>query len=816
MNGLLQDFRYALRQLRKNPGFTAVAVLTLALGIGANTAIFSVIESVMLRALPYADAKRLVLIQDAQDPENAGFLLKDIDALRSQARSFSDIAFYFRDSGFSNVTLSNGAEPESVQGAFASSNLFSVMGVAPALGRVFSSDEESRREHVVILSHGLWARRFGSTPSAVGQYLHINGEPFQIIGVMPQTFQFPARDQQFWAPITTNHYWGDPSLNKIDPSHSRYAYERWQAVGRLTGSVSLARAQAELGTVFFRLSQADPDPNRGSGITAIPLRVVLSENTRLALIILFAAVAFVLLISCSNVANLVLARRASREREIAVRSALGAGRSRLARQFLTESAVLALISGAMGLGVASFGLHFLIAFAPPGIPRIEEAGLDGGVLAFTIAISFMSAMAFGLAPAWKSSNTDPIESLRAGIAVAGRSRKRTRSALVISELAIALVLLAGSGLLIRSFVALRAVDPGFEPRRVLTVNVSPPPGTPESRNALYNAVLERVRSIPGIEAAGEADSLFELGNLSNLGLRAIEGRMPEPRDQWTPLSWASVRGDYFQAMGATLLRGRYFGPDDGPHSPLVAIIDESMARRYWPGEDPIGKRFKGQDARGQKDDWLTVVGVVHDMRRSGLEKNPIPHVFEPATQAIDGDRTSYLIVRTAGDPRSIAGELRAVVRGTNSTAIISGVTTLERELDEQLSPRRFQTSVLGIFSAVALGLAAFGLFGLMHYSVLQRTKEIGIRTALGSRRIDIFRLVLTEAAKLALSGIAIGLCGAFVLTRFIASLLFGVRTIDAVTFAASSLVLMIFALLASWLPARRAAKVDPMVALRYE
>jgi predicted permease len=816
MNGLLQDLRYALRQLRKSPGFTTVAVLTLALGIGANTAVFSVVEAVMLRTLPYADANQLVLIQDSQDPEKAGFLLKDIDALRSQTRSFSDIAFYYRDSGFSNVTLTNGAEPESVQGAFASSNLFSVMGVAPALGRVFSSDEETRREHVVILSHGLWARQFGSTPDAVGRYLQVNGEPFQIIGVMPQTFQFPARDQQFWAPITTNRYWGDPSLNNVDPSHSRYAYERWQAVGRLAGSVSLARAQAELGTVFSRISQADPDPNRGSGITAAPLRVVLSGNTRLALFILFVAVAFVLLITCSNVANLVLARRASREREIAVRSALGAGRTRLAREFFTESAVMALISGAMGLGFASLGLHFLIAFAPPGIPRIEEAGLDGGVLAFTIAISFMSAVAFGLAPAWKSSNVDPSESLRAGIAVAGQSRKRTRSALVISELSIAVVLLAGSGLLVRSFVALRAVDPGFEPKRVLTVNVSPPPGTPESRNALYNAVLERVRSIPGIEAAGEADSLFELGNLSNLGLRAIDGRMPEPRDQWTPLSWASVRGDYFQTMGATLLRGRYFGPDDGPHSPLVAIIDESMARRYWPGEDPIGKRFKGQDARGLKDDWLTVVGVVHDMRRSGLEKNPIPHVFEPSTQAIDGDRTSYLIVRTAGDPRSIASELRAVVRGISSTAIISDFTTLEQELDEQLSPRRFQTSVLGIFSAIALGLAAFGLFGLMHYSVVERTKEIGVRSALGARRIDIFRLVLTEAAKLASLGIAIGLCGAFVLTRFIASLLFGVRPIDGLTFAASSLLLMIFALLASWLPARRAAKVDPMVALRYE
>ncbi len=815
MSGLLQDLRYALRQFRKSPGFTATVAITLALGIGANTAIFGVIEAVMLRALPYADAKRLVLIQDSQDPENGGLLLKDINALRTQARSFSDIAFYYRDSGFSNVTLTNGVQPESVQGAFASSNLFSVMGVAPALGRVFGSDEEARREHVVILSHGLWARRFGLTPDIVGQYLQINGEPFQIIGVMPQTFQFPARDQQFWAPITTNHYWGDPSLNKIDPSHSRYAYERWQAVGRLTGGVSLASAQAELGTVFSRLSQADPDPNRGSGITAAALRVVLSGNTRLALIILSVAVAFVLLISCSNVANLVLARGASREREIAVRSALGAGRSRLARQFLTESVVLAMISGVMGLGLASIGLHFLIAFAPPGIPRIDEAGLDGGVLAFTIAISLISAIAFGLAPAWKSSNTDPSESLRAGIAVAGQSRKRTRSILVISELSLAVVLLAGSGLLVRSFVALRIVDPGFEPKHVLTLNVSLSSGTPESRNAQYDAVLERVRSIPGIEAAGETDSLFELGNLSNLGLRAIEGRMPEPRDHWTPLSWVSVRGDYFQSMGVPLLRGRYFGPDDGPRSPLVAIIDESMARRYWPREDPIGKRFKGQDARGQTDDWLTVIGVVRDMRRSGLEKNPVPHVFEPSTQAIDGDRTSYLVVRTADDPRSIAAEVRTVVRGISSTAIISDVATLESVLEEQLSPRRFQTSVLGIFSAIALGLAAFGLFGLMHYTVVQRAKEIGIRSALGARRIDIFRLVLTDAAKLALSGIAIGLCGAFVLTRFIASLLFGVRPIDALTFAGSSLLLMISALLASWLPARRAAKVDPMVALRY-
>jgi putative ABC transport system permease protein len=354
---------------------------------------------------------------------------------------------------------------------------------------------------------------------------------------MPQTFQFPARDQQFWAPITTNPHWGDPSLNKVDPSHSRYAYERWQAVGRLADGMSPAAARAELKTVFLQLSQADPDPNRGSGIVVTPLRVVLSGNTRLSLVVLFVAVAFVLLISCSNVANLVLARGASRECEIAVRSALGAARSRIARQFLTESVLLAAISGAIGLGFAFIALHFLIAFAPPGIPRIAEARLDGGVLAFTTAISMFSAVIFGLAPAWKSSEADPSESLRSGIAVAGTMRKRMRSALVISEMSLAVVLLAGAGLLVRSFLALRAVDPGFEPKHVLTLNISLPSGTSQSRDALYNAVLDRVRNISGIEAVGEVDSLFELGNVSNLGLRAIQGRAPESRDHWTPLSW---------------------------------------------------------------------------------------------------------------------------------------------------------------------------------------------------------------------------------------------------------------------------------------
>jgi len=816
MNGLVQDLRYALRQLRRSPGFTAVVVITLALGIGANTAVFSAIEAVMLRALPYSNPKQLALLTDSQDPENGGFLLKDVHSLQFQGRSFSDIAFYYRDSGFSNVTLTSQPEPESVQGAFVSSNLFSVMGVAPALGRVFTSDEEVRREDVVVLSYPLWTRRLNRSPDAIGRFLQISGTSYQIVGVMPATFQFPGRDQQFWAPITTNRYWDDPSLTQFDPSHSRYAYERWQAVGRLTDDTDFARAQVELNTIFSRLSQADPDPNRGSGITVAPLRVVLNGSTRLALIVLFVAVLFVLLISCSNVANLVLARSASREREIAVRTALGAGRSRLARQLLTESAVIALFSGIAGLVLASVSLHALISFAPPGIPRMDEARLDAGVLAFTVAVSLLAAIAFGFAPAWKLSRKDPHESLRTGIDLEKHSRIGTRSALVVTQFALAVVLLAGAGLLVRSFLALRAVDPGFQPQHVLTMKVSLASGTPDSRNAYYDAVVERVRVLPGFQAVGEVDTLFELGSMSNLGLRAIEGRTPEPRERWAPLSWVSVRGNYFRAMGTPLLRGRYFDATDGSHSAVVAIVDESMARRYWPKEDPIGKRFKGQDARGQNDDWLTVVGVVRDMRRSGLERDPIPHVFEPSTQAIDGDRTAYLIVRTTGDPRTVAGELRSSVRGLSHTAILSGVTTLEQELDEQLSPRRFQTLLLGAFSAVALGMSAFGILGLMHYSVAQRTREIGIRAALGARPKDILRLVLSWATKLALWGVAVGLCVAAVLTRFMASLLFGVRAIDPATFIGAPLILVVVALVASCIPARRATKVDPMMALRYE
>jgi len=816
MASLFQDIHYGLRSLARSPGFTAIAVISLAIGIGANTSIFSVIEAVVLRSLPYRDPNRLVLLADSQDSEDGGFLYKDLESLKSESQTLQDIATYYRDSGFSRVTLAGATGPLSVQAAFTSANLFPLMGVPPILGRVFTAQEEKRKDRVVVLSHGLWMNQFGPSPDVVGKTLQIDGFSFQVIGVMPATFQFPARDQQFWAPITTNHFWGDPALTTTNPGNSSGFYQRWQAIGRLKRGVDLRQAQIELGTIFARLRQADNDPNRGEAVSLLPLRVTLSGNTRLAFIVLFTAVGFVLLIACSNVANLLLARGARREREIAVRAALGANRGRLVRQLFTESVLLASFSGGLGLMLVPLGVRSLVALAPADIPRLHEAGVDGGVLAFTLGISFLAAVLFGLVPAWKISGTiEPLNSFGKGIA-ASIVLKRTHGFLVVAQFAVATVLLTGAGLLVRSFLAVEAVDPGFQPEQILTMNISVPGATPERTNDLYGTVLERARGLPGVQAAGAVDSLFDLGNLYNLGLRSVEGRTSEPKERWTPLRWAAVRGDYFQAMGVQFLRGRYFTAQDGPNSPLVAIIDESMARRYWPNENAIGKRFKGQDPRGKSDDWLTVVGIIRDMRRSGLERGPIPHVYEPYTQAIDGYRTSDLVVRFIGASGALAQPLRSVVREIDHTAILSSVTTMEQQLSEQLSPRRFQTTLLTIFSLVALLLAGVGIYGLLHYSVAQRTHEIGIRMALGAHPREVVKLVVKDGAKLAVAGLVIGVIAAATVTRFMKSLFFGVASTDPVTFVCVLILLMMVALLACYIPARRAARVDPTVALRYE
>jgi len=815
---LWQDLRYGLRMLGKNRGFSAVAILTLALGIGANTAIFSVVKAVLLRPLPYGDPSHLALVVDAQEPQDGGLLYRDFESCKSQSTSFEDLAVYYRDSGYSRVTLTAAAEPESVQGAFVSANFFPLMGVSPLLGRAFTPQEEAGHERVVLLSYALWMRRFGGSPQAIGKTLQIDGMNSQVIGVMPASFQFPARDQQFWAPITTNPFWGDAALStNIDPRHTRLFYARWQVVGRLKSGASIQQAQAEMDTIYARIARADPDENRGTGIKVVPLRVNLSGNTRRAFAVLLSAVFFVLLIACSNVANMLLARGAARRREMAVRTAIGAGRSRLFGQLLTESGLLALIAGCFGLLLAAYGIHILVAFGPPDIPRLEEAGLDTGVLAFALGISFFAAVASGLAPAWRILHGTLDISLRAGssLAPADCGVRRTRSLLVITQFALAVVLLTGAGLLIHSFLAVEAVHLGLQPEHVITLRVTLPAGPNEARRlAFHEEVLKRLQGLPGVGAVGAISDLFELGTMRNLGLREIEGRAPEPRPLWTPLIWKSVSGSFFQAIGARLLRGRYFSDKDGPSSPLVAIIDESMAHRYWPGGDPVGQRIKGQDPRGANDDWVTVIGVVNDMRRNGLERQSVPHVFEWYKQS-DG-APQDLVVRAAGDPRALAATLHSAIRGLDPGAILSTPSTLEEQLSDQLSPRRFQTWLLSLFSFVALLLAGVGMFGLMHYSVAQRTHEIGVRVALGARRNDLLKLVLRQGFKLALAGVGIGVLGALALTRFLSGLLYGIRPTDALTFVAVPLVLTLVALLASYIPARRATKVDPMVALRHE
>jgi predicted permease len=814
MESLRQDARYALHSLAKSPGFAAVAILTLAIGIGANTAIFSVIEAVVLRPMPYRNPARLVRLVDSSDPEDGGFLYKDFVAIKSQSHTLEDIAAYYRDSGFSRVTITGAGEPESVQGAFVTANFFPIMGVSPVLGRVFTSEEESRQDHVIVLSHSLWINRFGGSPDAIGKTLRIDGATSQIIGVMPKTFQFPARDQQFWAPITTNQYWRDPAL-LTGTGHSSGFYQRWQWIGRVKPQFTIPQAKVEISSLFQRV-RAESDPNRGFGIRVQPLRVNLTGNTRLAFTVLFSAVVFVLMIACTNVANLLLARGSAREREFAVRTALGASRSRIMRQLFTENCVLALISGGLGLALSPLGVRSLVVLAPTDIPRINEAGLDGRVLIFSLIISFLASVLFGLVPAWRATEgIGPTKPVGSGIST-GLALKRTHGLLVVSEFAIATVLLVAAGLLVRSFLAIESVDPGFLPDQILTMNISLPGATPERINNLYATVLDRVRELPGVQEVGAVDTLLDLGKISNLGLRSIEGHVPEPQQRWTPLRWTTVRGHYFQAMGVQLLRGRYFSEQDGPDSPLVAIIDESMARRYWPGEGAIGKRFKGQDPRGQNDDWLTVVGIVRDMRRSGLDKDPIPHIYQPDTQAIDRYVTGDLVVRVAGPSPSLAQPLRAVVREIDSSAILSSITTMRSELSAELSLRRFQTAVLSLFSFVALLLAGVGIYGVLGYSVTRRTHEMGIRMALGARPTEIVKLVLKDGAGLAIVGLVVGAIAATLVTRFLKSLLFGITFTDPLTFAGVAIVLFSIALLACYLPARRAAGVDPLVALRWE
>jgi putative ABC transport system permease protein len=800
---MFQDLRYGVRMLIKHPSFTVVAVLTLALGIGANITIFSVVNAVLLRPLPYPDADRLVYLWSeapAQNIRERASTYGNVADWREQNKSFEDLAAFDP----TVVTLTGAAEPEQVMSVRASANYFPLLGVAPMLGRTFTDDEEQQKVRVVVLSHGLWQRRFGASPDILGQTLEIDGLSSQVIGVMPEHFR-SGKETPIWEPHTLFPDWEAQKAQRGTGS--------WQVVGRLKPQVSLAQAQVELNTIAQRLEQAFPVANKGLGVNLVPLQLQYTgSNVRLALWMLFGAVALVLLIACTNVANLMLARGIAREREMAIRLALGAGRMRLIRQLLTESALLSLLGGAVGLLIASWGIRALLSFSPPNIRNLDSVTVDTRVLAFTTIVALLTSLLFGLAPALKISQTQPGAALKDGRSASGGiSGRRLRSLLLITEFSLAVLLLAGAGLLLRSFSKLQAVDPGFDPAQVLLAQLTPARnGTADQWRIFYQQLSERIAALPGVEAAGLTSEIFISGNPD--GLITIEGASPESSDlARIPFRRDVISEGLFETLRVPLRKGRFFNAQDNQAAVPVTIINETMARRFWPGEEALGKRFKLGPAQSTNP-WLTVVGVVGDMRRQSLERQPIAQVFRPYLQS--SERRLILLIRTTGEPAQLASLVRNEIRALDKTVLVNGIATLESQLDQRVAERRFQTWLLALFSALALLLAAVGIYGLIHQSVALRTREIGTRMALGAQSRDVLWLIVRQGMGLAFCGIGIGLLAAFGLTRVLTGLLFGVTATDPTTFIATPVLLLLVALLACYLPARRATKVDPMVALR--
>ncbi|HEV7890219.1 MAG TPA: ABC transporter permease [Pyrinomonadaceae bacterium] len=805
---ILQDLRYGLRTLRKHPGFTAVAVIALALGIGANTAIFSVVNTVLLQPLPYRDPDRLVMVwEDATKsgyPRDTPAAANYID-WRDQNQVFEGMVA-LADQSFN---LTGMGDPERLEGKRASANLFNILGVEPLLGRGFlPEDDRPGGGRVAVLSHGLWQRRFGADPKVVGRSLELNGQSYEVVGVMPPGFQFLSPEYELWVPIGFTQ--------QEAASRGRHYL---QVVARLKPGVSVERAQAEMSTIATRLQQQYPEQNADLGAAVVPLHEQVVGDIKPALLILLGAVGFVLLVACANVANLLLARAAARQKEIALRVALGASRARLIRQFLTESVLLAALGGVLGLLLALWGVNLLKAFIPDSISQVRAITVDAKVLGFTLVVSLLTGLIFGLAPATQASNFNLNETLKEGgrDASAGSKGKRIRSLLVVAEVAVSLVLLVGAGLLINSFLRLRSVAPGFKPDNLLTMGVVlPQPKYPDHtrRTAFYDEMIRRVEAVPGVKSAAIANwiPLIKQGDSTSI---TIEGRPPAEPGKENMMVTRVVNPHYFQTLGVQLSRGRAFDESqDRADSPGAVIVSETAARRYWPGEEALGKRISVGKPESP-DDWLTVVGVAADVKQFQLDAEPRPQMYLSYTQA-GFFAPRYLIVSTSVEPLSMASAVRGTVWSIDRDQPVSHVRTMEDVLSESIARQRFSMLLLGIFAGVALLLAAVGLYGVMSYTVAQRTREIGLRMALGAQRGDVLRLVVGQGLKLVLVGVALGLVAAFMLTRVMSSLLFGVSPTDPTTLATISLVLVAVALLASYIPARRATKVDPLIALRYE
>jgi len=799
-----QDIRYAVRTLRKSPGFTTTAVAVLALAIGANTAMFSVLNAVLFRPLPYRSPEQLAMLwtevpsQNLREGRSAYW---NVEQWRSQSESFADMAFF---DGVS-VTLTSADRAEQISVARISPNVFPLLGVQPLHGRSFSAEEAEQRQRLAVISQRFWQARFGGSFDAIGSSIELDGHPSRIIGILPDGFHFGGLAADVWEPHTMFPDW--------EVLRRARGAGFWSVVGRLRRNVTLEQAQAEMSAIARRLDEQSPAAGRNRGISVVPLSLqVIGPRPRLALWMLTGAVFLVLLIAASNVASLSLARSATREREIAIRAALGASRARIVRQLLAESLTLAVISGLLGLLLALAGIRFILAVKPGNLARLNEVSLDPQVLGWALALCLLTGILVGLAPAitmarrslWPSGQEGG-RSIAGGVAT-----RRIRRALVVTEFALAIVLLVGAGLLIRSLWSVENVDPGFRPERVLSVALATPAFMATAQRAnFYNGVLEQIESLPGVESAGVTSELFIGGNPERVLTTEGDARPVSERLRFRS---DEVSGRFFKALGTHLLRGRFFSVEDGPDSPRVAIINDAMARRLWPGRDPVGKRFKL--GPGDSDSpWFTVVGVVGDMRRQGLEKEPIPQMFEPLAQ--NPPRRAILLVRTSmADPLKLMGTVQAAVRRVEKHAPLYGVTTLENRLGAFLTERRFQTSLLIGFSVAALLIAAIGIYGLIQYSIATRTHEIGIRMAVGAQPGEIFRMIIREGLKLSLAGLVLGLIGALWLGRATSSLLFGVTATDPLTFVTVSLLLTAVAAAACYFPARRAMKVEPMVALR--
>lgn len=813
MDTVWHDLRYGFRMLTRNPGFTLIAVISLALGIGANTAIFSVVNAVLLRALPFSEPDRLVMVWEdvsfAGFPRNTPAPANYAD-WKAQNSTFEDVAAL----DLWGFNLTGDGEPEKVAAYGVTANFFPMLGVEPLLGRVFLPEEDKPEANkVVALSYRLWQRRYGGEAGIIGREILLNGEKYSVVGVMPASFQFMESYIGLWAPMAF-------TPQALTQRGSHYL----NVVGRIKTGVTLEQANADIQTIQQRISRDYPDEAGRITAYVMSLREFLSGDLRRPLLVLLVAVGFVLLIACANIANLLLSRAASRQREIAVRTALGAGRWRIVRQLLTESLVLATAGAVVGVLLAQWSFAFLVHLVPDGLALATRLDLDLRVLGYTVLVALFTGVVFGLAPALQASRVDLHAALKqsGGRSALSAGGNRLRGAMVVAEVALALVLLVGAGLLIQTFVKLRDQYSGLQPANVLTLRtVLPRNKYPEQqqRRVFYNQVLERVKSLPGVISAGYTTTvpLEWKGGTSGFYPEGLTIEQARAGGLSYDANHRQVTADYLKAIGMTMREGRYFDDGDNEQTSPVVIVNKTMARQYWPGEDAIGKRFKLGDPE-EKRPWMTIVGVIGDVRQMGAEEPVKAEMYIPQRQI--NDHQDYaprdLVLRTAVDPMNLVDAVRDQIGAVDADQPISNIRTMDEVLGEETARRRLSVTLLTVFAALALLLSALGIYGVLAYFVVQHTPEIGVRLALGAPRRDILGLVLKKGMTLAGLGVVIGLGASFALTRLISSLLFGLSATDPATFAVIALLLTAVALLACYLPARRAMKVDPMVALRYE